>query len=504
LKNYRHHPEKRLGSDEDTPGRSENFSSPSKTLYVSISVHGAVPIMKCPHCGIEVRDNTVVCGYCGEKIARKRQEPTAGGGARHARGGAAPAPAAAKRASAQSEADEDDEGGGFSAILQPEEQILIGSLNVSVKKFVFNAYLTNQRIFLLDTQEKKIKVTAKDIPRDTITGSIVEFSEDSDPVLVLSVKSTDDEIKTMKLVFVQEGTDRFGEIDEWIALLHGEEREEHRERTHHRREERYEEEEEEHPPVKKTPPRRQELQPPRRPTKDHERQPPVKKIISPYRDEEEEQEYVPEPPRRQQVQVRTAPDYERHHPDTPREHEREVPRRQEYEPQQSKKPEVQSAMRVAMKSAMQPLRQQPPVQMRRPADEPVASKRAIVQQRPVEPEPAYIRESPREHEDAPAERHEPENPDAPQFCHHCGKKLPAGANFCPNCGTKVTQHKTKSSHAAPPAAREKAAEKRPEPAAHDDEDEDDGVGEKPVVAKPPVRKAPKGSEMTILHKFLRR
>ena len=36
-----------------------------------------------------------------------------------------------------------------------------------------------------------------------------------------------------------------------------------------------------------------------------------------------------------------------------------------------------------------------------------------------------------------------------------------------------------------------------------DRDEDEG-GETPVPAKPPVKKAPKGSEMTILHKFLRR
>jgi hypothetical protein len=38
---------------------------------------------------------------------------------------------------------------------------------------------------------------------------------------------------------------------------------------------------------------------------------------------------------------------------------------------------------------------------------------------------------------------------------------------------------------------------------HDDYDEDEG-GETPVPAKPPLKKAPKGSEMTILHKFLRR
>ena len=103
--------------------------------------------------------------------------------------------------------------------LQPGEQVLIGSLNIAVKKFFFHAYLSNQRIFLIDTQEKKVKVTAKDIPRDTIAGSIIEYSESSDPVLVLSLKSADDEIKTMKLIFIQNGMDRSDEIDEWIALL---------------------------------------------------------------------------------------------------------------------------------------------------------------------------------------------------------------------------------------------------------------------------------------------
>ena len=103
--------------------------------------------------------------------------------------------------------------------LQPGEQVLIGSLNIAVKKFFFHAYLSNQRIFLIDTQEKKVRVTAKDIPRDTIAGSIIEYSESSDPVLVLSLKSADDEIKTMKLIFIQNGMDRSDEIDEWISLL---------------------------------------------------------------------------------------------------------------------------------------------------------------------------------------------------------------------------------------------------------------------------------------------
>ena len=186
---------------------------------------------------------------------------------------------------------DEEEGGGLSRILQPGEQVLIGSLNVSVKKFFFHAYLTNQRIFLIDTQEKKLKVTAKDVARTTIAGSIVEFSENSDPVLVLSIRSPDDEIKTMKLVFVQNGMDRSAEIDEWIALLHEEapckkapaaacrggypEPEEPEEEPEYVRPEK---------PVQN----RQELHPARKPTKDHEKQPPVKRLLSMYKVPEEE------------------------------------------------------------------------------------------------------------------------------------------------------------------------------------------------------------------------
>ncbi len=180
--------------------------------------------MKCPHCGMNIRDETTECGYCGGKIVRRPE--TTGATGRYAAPGGSTAPPGAQRPQKQtdeSEKDDDEEEGGLTAILQPGEQVLIGSLNVTVKKFFFHAYLTNRRIFLIDTQEKKIRVTAKDVARDTIAGSIVEFSENSDPVLVLSIKSGDDEIKTMKLVFVQSGMDRSGEIDEWISLLQEEE-----------------------------------------------------------------------------------------------------------------------------------------------------------------------------------------------------------------------------------------------------------------------------------------
>ncbi len=179
---------------------------------------------KCPHCGMNIRDNVEVCGYCGGEISQQPAKSAGSRGAqapqRNAPTRPAPKMAAAPNDDEPGSQEGEEEEGGLSAILQPGEKVLIGSLNVSVKKFFFHAYLTNKRIFLIDTQEKKLKVTAKDVPRDTITDSTVESSENSDPVLVLSVKSAvDDDIKTMKLVFTQNGTDRTGEVDDWISLL---------------------------------------------------------------------------------------------------------------------------------------------------------------------------------------------------------------------------------------------------------------------------------------------
>ncbi len=176
--------------------------------------------MKCPHCGMNIRDNIVVCGYCGGKIAKESEKSPSGAGRPNISNGSTGQKGAGAKITQPEEPETDEEEeGGISVYLQPGEQVLIGSLNIAVKKFFFHAYLTNQRIFLIDTQEKKVKVTAKDIPRDTIAGSIIEYSESSDPVLVLSLKSADDEIKTMKLIFIQNGMDRSDEIDEWISLL---------------------------------------------------------------------------------------------------------------------------------------------------------------------------------------------------------------------------------------------------------------------------------------------
>ena len=469
--------------------------------------------MKCPHCGMNIRDDTTECGYCGGKVGQRTEKASAGAGKfTLSRGGAAQKEAKrAQQSSDEPDTDGDEEGGGLSAILQPGEQVLIGSLNVAVKKFSFHAYLTNQRIFLIDTMEKKLKVTAKDVARDTIVGSIVEFSENSDPVLVLSIKSGDDETKTMKLVFVQSGTDRASEIDEWIALL--QEAEPPKKSSRKPAPEPAEEPEEEEPEparVPEKPRQRQELQPARKPLKkDHERQPPVKRLMPQYKVQEEEPEPEPEaepgqepepeirtPPRRAQVRQVVTSTYDR---ETPPAYETDLP--------PVRKPEVQSAMRVAMKGAVrqtspsqQPMRNAVVESPRRPLPEPAPEPEAEY----APPRRPVVQENTRE-----ASVHEDAVSDSPQFCHNCGKKLPHSANFCPGCGTKLSMSRTlPHSRTNPTLSGRKAT--RTDPPGHEhrqlpqDADDDESVGETPVPTRPPVKKAPKGSEMTILHKFLRR
>jgi hypothetical protein len=497
---------------------------------------------------MNLRDDITECGYCGGKIARRKERAAADAGkftlpraGQGHKGAAAP-----KKPSGEAGAEDEEEEGGLSAVLLPGEQILIGSLNVSVKKFSFHAYLTNQRIFLIDTQEKKIKVTAKDVSRDTIAGSIVEFSDSSDPVLVLSLRSGEDEIKTMKLVFVQSGTDRSAEIDEWITLLQGEEpapvKKAQKQPARAREPVPEEEPEEEYPPVRRPQKRpapavakaqepiaeeeypeeeeeaeepapvrvperarpRHELQPAKRPIKkDHERQPPVKRLHSLYNVPEEEplpeEEPAPEPevmapPRRVPVKQVIATTYERETP----------PYRGEEEPAVAK-PAVQSAMKVAMKSAIRQTGPVSPRPVRKPVIEP-----SPVSLPEEEPAPAAARRPVVQESRAAPVQERPERDEVkeatPQFCHNCGKKLPHSANFCPGCGTKLNVGRTLPHSRTSPSLTRKMT--RTDPPGHEHRpvqvDEEEIEEEKPVPTKPPVKKAPKGSEMTILHKFLRR
>jgi hypothetical protein len=442
--------------------------------------------MKCPHCGIEVRDTTVECGYCGGKIPQRSGKPSPAAGTRQGPvAGTVQKPAAAKKPNLN-EPEPDEEGeDGLSAYLQPGEQVLIGSLNISVKKFFFHAYLTDRRIFLIDTQEKKLKVTAKDIPLESIAGSIVEFSENSDPVLVLSIRSADEEIKTMKLIFAQDGMDRSSEIDEWIDLL--------QEQTRPKKQKKPPlpqvpepvpgtNDEPARAPVPKPAALRQDLYPAKKPVKDHEKQPPVKRLLSLYQ-VSKQKEPEPQEPEVRGADVRAPEKTVRKIPGQPVAY-REIPPIRQPVVQPVKKDEMQSAMKGAIAGAMRPTRQPAAQPEKRPVAEPVKKVR-MIPEIPVLPE----------HEKEPAEKeHEPqEEGGAPLFCHNCGKKLPAAAHFCPGCGTKLGHHKPSQSGAA---VHEKKSGKPDQ--VHDEE-----KGER-RPSKPPVRKAPKGSEMTILHKFLRR
>ena len=464
---------------------------------------------------MNIRDNVEVCGYCGGEIPQQ-PERSSGGKAQNTPQRTVPkkAPVPADEPGDNPEGEEEEEG-GLSKILQPGEQVLIGSLNISVKKFFFHAYLTNTRIFLIDTQEKKLKVTAKDIPRDTIAGSIVESSENSDPVLVLSIKSADDEVKTMKLVFAQNGTDRSGEIDDWIALLHEEPQQKKsrkaappaKERAPEPEEEEPEPEEEAYeepePPARPAKPayRQQELEPTRKPAKSHERQPPVKRLIpisrEPEPEPEPEEEEEPELPQKR-TQFRTIEE-------PPKKKSfitREIPAVSHTDTQIVRKAEVNSAVRSAMKNPVQPVYH--------PVVKPVKSATGIPIRRPL-PEPEPVEEA--EPAEIPTVRRRPvaeEPAENPQFCHNCGKKLPAEANFCPGCGTKIGHTKTEPSlrsatipRPAPSPARSATTNPHQRKVPHIEEVREDD-DEEPVIKKPQVKKTPRGSDMTILHKFLRR
>jgi hypothetical protein len=464
--------------------------------------------MKCPYCGMNIRDNTLVCGYCGENIPQQPQKKTDSAGRQKPSSGTAGQKAALpmKPPSDEGETGEEEEEGGLSPYLQPGEQVLIGSLNVSVKKFFFHAYMTDKRIFLIDTQEKKLKVTAKDVPRNTIAGAIIEFSENSDPVLVLSIRSADDEIKTMKIVFVQNGMDRSAEIDEWIALLHKEDRPVAPKRPVAVPEP-AEFEEGPAPAPAETPVKTQELKPAKKPAKHLEKQPPVKRLISFAKPPEEGVPHEAQPvsaPRR--AQVRQVEEPAKKVP-VITEPERETPLAPHERVPAVRKPEVQSAMKVAMKSAMKPLSQPQVHPAKREVSEHV-TRRPVVEPGPAEP-PRRPKIQERVHERPVQE----EPAEVPQFCHNCGKKLPLEANFCPGCGIRLALNRTLPGSRPPTGSHERRTmpadtvtpERKPAFQARAEEpDEDEIEDEKPQPTKPPVKKAPRGSEMTILHKFLRR
>ena len=460
--------------------------------------------MKCPHCGMNIRDNIVVCGYCGGKIAKESEKSPSGAGRSNISNDSTGQKGVGAKITTEEPETDDGEEGGISVYLQPGEQVLIGSLNIAVKKFFFHAYLTNQRIFLIDTQEKKVKVTAKDIPRDTVAGSIIEYSESSDPVLVLSLKSADDEIKTMKLIFIQNGMDRSDEIDEWISLL--QEQGQPKKIPAQTMEEIPEPLEEPEPVQAEKPLQKQELQPKRKPGKDHEKQPPVKRhiLFHKMQEQEPEVEETPRPPRR--AQVREVPEPVKK-PVTTQESEYEFSPVKKADISPVRKYEVQSAMKVAMKSAMQPLKPSSLQTAKRPVIE--TGSPPVKEPEPTDTEVSPVR--PTIQEKATGTPAQDNGAEIPRFCQNCGKKIPPAANFCPGCGTKLGMHRAVSPDSMPDSPHHKKSTHHEAPvrekkgAPRDEEiDENEKDDEIPVPTKPPVKKVPKGSEMTILHKFLRR
>jgi hypothetical protein len=119
-------------------------------------------------------------------------------------------------------ADETDEEQGPERYLKPGEELLIFSTDIQIKKFRFEAFLTDNRLFLVDLNEKKPGVTAKEIPVDSVTDAYLEQSPSQEPILVLSIRTSDDDVRTMKMVFSHTGEDRISQAEEWVHLIqHG-------------------------------------------------------------------------------------------------------------------------------------------------------------------------------------------------------------------------------------------------------------------------------------------
>ena len=113
----------------------------------------------------------------------------------------------------------DEEPAGAERYLNPGENLRIYSSDIQIKKIRFESYLTNKRLFLIDQNDRKSGITAKEIPIQTIVTSILEESPSREPVLVLSVRTSDDDVRTMKLVFMHTGEDRGREAEEWVHLI---------------------------------------------------------------------------------------------------------------------------------------------------------------------------------------------------------------------------------------------------------------------------------------------
>lgn len=65
-------------------------------------------------------------------------------------------------------------------------------------------------------------MTAKEIPVDSIVDAYLEQSQSQEPILVLSIRTSDEDVRTMKMVFSHTGEDRVLQAEEWVHLIqHG-------------------------------------------------------------------------------------------------------------------------------------------------------------------------------------------------------------------------------------------------------------------------------------------
>ncbi|OPX69148.1 MAG: hypothetical protein A4E37_00709 [Methanoregulaceae archaeon PtaB.Bin056] len=116
----------------------------------------------------------------------------------------------------------EEEPQGPERYLRPGEELLIYTPDIQIKKFRFDAYLTDTRLFLTDQAEKTPGVTAKEIPIGSVVDTYLEHSPAQEPILVLSIRTSDDDVRTMKMTFVHTGADRLPQAEEWMHLIrHG-------------------------------------------------------------------------------------------------------------------------------------------------------------------------------------------------------------------------------------------------------------------------------------------
>ena len=113
-----------------------------------------------------------------------------------------------------------DEGApGAERYLNTGENLRIYSSDIQIKKFRFESYLTNKRLFFIDQSDRNLGITAKEIPVESILSGYLEESTLREPVLVLTVRTSDDDTRTMKMVFVHTGEDRAREAEDWVHLI---------------------------------------------------------------------------------------------------------------------------------------------------------------------------------------------------------------------------------------------------------------------------------------------